>query len=150
MGKHKMPLEQLKVNHYRPEKVSIGIELVKLPSPMPDVVKNKEAYQFYQYLGGELIASNKLATTDIFTLQVFCLELADYFELRRQLNGEWAIKTGTIKETANPVARLAMQKLAEVKAFGKELGLTPYSRGMVGKVIQIANMPDAKEDLDLD
>ncbi len=143
---------------YRPEKVSIGVELAKLPPAMPDLLKNKEALQFYEYIGGELIRSQKLATTDVFVLQVYCLELADYMEIRRKLGSDWAVDGYLKNPVINPLARVAVSKAAIVKSYAIQLGLTPHSRGLVGKVTTVAlpghskngNGKEDFEDLDLD
>lgn len=123
---------------YRPDKISIGVELVGLPPAMPEVKKDKKANQFYEYLGGELITSGKLATTDIFCLQLYCLELADYFAVRAQLDGEWIADGSMGNEVINPLARLMESKLTSINRYAKELGLTPHSRGLVGKVTQVS------------
>ena len=119
---------------YRPEKVSLGVELVQLPPAMPEVSKSKKALQFYEFIGGELIRSQKLATTDIFTLQLYCLELADYLEIRQKVGKTWAVDGYLKNPVINPLCRVMAQKAQTVKEYAKELGLTPHSRGHVGKV----------------
>jgi len=147
MGRHKEAHPKA-AQRYRPEKVSIGIELVKLP-PYHDMIKgNKQAIAFYNYLGNELIASKKLATTDVFTLHTYCLQLSDYIAARAQVEKDGGImQDGQAKSTrvVHPLARFMKGLLVDINTNAKQLGLTPYSRGLVGKVTTISDRPKGAE-----
>lgn len=140
-------------NRYAPEKVSFGVELASLPEPLIDLADNGEALQLYHFVGGELIRSGKLATTDILSLQLYCLELADYLHLRRKV-GKAFIDATSGSQKPNPLAILALKKLAEVTKLGRALGLSPASRALASKVTAPV-LPGSKGmakpvDLDLD